>query len=118
VAASSILRPSCRVVPFLVKRGPDGSYVDVIWTAPSSGIAQIRARFKGLDPHTSSEAAVIAGQVTLFNQNISGNGEYAFRPAVQVSPGYVIEFVLGVDADNVNLYDTTLMDISITLTSR
>ena len=100
--------------------GPQGQNADVRWTAPSCGTYNVNATFTGLDDvgPTTTDVAVLRDSALLFAGNVDGYGaQQVFAQAVPAATGETIDFTVGFGTDDTYYYDSTGLDVKISVSS-
>lgn len=105
---------------------PDGSYADLRFTAPSSGLFALSSVFEGRNPdsgagynQTTTDVHVLLNGVSLFSGAINGFGpttDQSFAETLNLTAGDHVDFAVGFGLEpNSNfLGDSTGLDATIT----
>lgn len=100
--------------------GPDGENAVLRWTAPDSGVVDVKTVFIGLDPTgpTSTDFAVLHGATTLLSGAIdSYDKPSSHSETIQVSAGDTIDVMVGYGKDHSNTADATEVQATISYTT-
>jgi len=102
-----------------VHPGPENEYSVIRWTAPTSGLANIKAAFEGLNPNgTTTDVHVWHNGNALQDAAVDGfgtNSRVNFDGEVTVIAGDTVDFGVGYGANGNHSCDSTLLSAAISL---
>ncbi len=78
--------------------GPTGEYSVVRWQAPTAGQCQVKAAFKGLGRHTTTDVHVLYNGSAIFDSSINLNGRgnaVQCEKTITVTEGDTLDFAVG-----------------------